>query len=165
MKDEIELKTAKEMASLFESVLGKVAGKHILSLAYLRFHNYLTEVLNTSRYSILYKENGKIVGAVQYKFWSSKVMYVYNLAVMESHQGQGIGTLLLNQAKEKARSFNCDKIVLYSFLVANPSARKRFYLANGFKIASSQSFLDLALKLIRLCEKMECSVKEKQHET
>ena|SRR5665647_121336 len=56
----------------------------------------------------------EIVGYATYFFayftWTGKSLYMDDLYVKESHRGEGIGTLLINQVIAYAKASNCHKL-------------------------------------------------------
>lgn len=64
---------------------------------------------------ILFAQVGNaIVGTVALRKLSTGEFELTKMGVDESHQGQGIGGLLIDAAIEKAKEMNIDKLVLFS---------------------------------------------------
>ena len=66
-------------------------------------------------------------------------LFLYTMVVLPHAQGQGVGRIVLEQIKERAK--NLTEGIRLSVLKANPMAR-RFYERNGFIQESSTTFHD-----------------------
>lgn len=64
--------------------------------------------------------------------------YIDNISVAEDSRGQGVGTLLMDYAKEQAKKNNCNSISLY-VTDENPRAKK-LYEKHGFTVKSHKSY-------------------------
>lgn len=65
----------------------------------------------------------------------TKNAYVVVLGVLKEYRSQGIGRSLINRMKELSRSYGMENVCLFTHQ-SNESAI-RFYISNGFTIASS----------------------------
>jgi ribosomal protein S18 acetylase RimI-like enzyme len=90
-------------------------------------------------------DHDKIIGYVklnrkdaQSEFHEGDSMEIERIYVDSAYQGSGLGTLLLNKARETALECGCNFIWL-GVWEENPNAI-RFYRRNGFEIYSSHQF-------------------------
>ncbi|MBI5952724.1 MAG: GNAT family N-acetyltransferase [Chloroflexi bacterium] len=81
-------------------------------------------------------ETGKRAGFLHIQiqtdyFNGSKVVYISDVAVDSSFEGQGVGRILLDQAEAWAREQGCSLLTLYVF--SNNSRARKVYEKLGFK--------------------------------
>lgn len=79
------LTDVKEIVALEENSLKETLGEEMITSL---IQNELTRVY-------VYKEDNKIIGYISYLF-DGAVVEIYNLAVLDKYQGQGIGTKILD---------------------------------------------------------------------
>ena len=75
--------------------------------------------------------DGKIVGAIRYKFSEENSLYFYKLAVLKTHRNKGIGALLVNQIEVVAKRKGLTKILLDCMQEKKLS---EYYKKFGYKI-------------------------------
>jgi GNAT superfamily N-acetyltransferase len=66
-------------------------------------------------------------------FAGRPLINIHDLAVLPSHRGRGVGTLLLDAVARKARELGCCKVTLE--VVENNTAARRLYAKAGFSQA------------------------------
>ncbi len=75
--------------------------------------------------------DGKIVGAVRYKFLEGNDLYFYKLAVLKTYRNKKIGALLLNKIEVEAEKKGVAKILLDC---AQEKKLSEYYKKFGYKI-------------------------------
>ncbi len=103
---------------------------------------------------VLENETGELCGAVildsnqppEYReiAWSEKlrhneVLVIHTLCVSTKHTGEGVGSALLDFAKELAKEKGCNSIRLNTTSKNTPALR--FYEKNGFTVAAEKEIL------------------------
>lgn len=75
--------------------------------------------------------SGKIIGVQKYKKIDNKNLYIYQLAVLKSYRGKGIGAKLLEETEKIARKENFKKITLDCM---KEKYLPEYYASLGFKV-------------------------------
>jgi N-acetylglutamate synthase-like GNAT family acetyltransferase len=79
------------------------------------------------------EENGELIGCYAFAAVDQEVVEIKNIAVQEHHQRQGHGTVMLNDAIDKARAMQFKKIIIGT---GNSSiGQLHLYQKVGFRIS------------------------------
>jgi GNAT superfamily N-acetyltransferase len=103
------------------------------------FHELLENCREKRGLIYVADSNGQIVGFISMMVEQShdtltsirEYLYISDIYVVESHRGQGIGTMLLNKAEDYARQVGCSVIQMYS--LAKNDAALGVYHKFGFQ--------------------------------
>jgi N-acetylglutamate synthase-like GNAT family acetyltransferase len=106
----------------------------ILNLLYIKMPNFVWDKeefvekqINNGEYYIA-QENENVVGVISFRNRNNK-MHIETLAVAKGHQSNGVGSKLINFAKEYTEKNNLKILCAYAFYQYNTAD---FYLKNGF---------------------------------
>lgn len=94
-------------------------------------NNVRERLLNNELFILVAVDGEDIVGAVKYEFDASNNLELSQLAVLPSHRNTGIGTSLMRELEEVARTMGCKKMKLDC---AQEKQLHRFYEQLGFAI-------------------------------
>ena len=107
--------------------------------------NYIRQTLeNQDSYTIVAKNNYKIIGFIQLKF-HDKIGNISHLYILPGYQGNSIGTQLFDLVKEKAVQLNITKLYIESTLNALSYYEKFGFINKG--LIPDESAYDLELEL------------------
>jgi ribosomal protein S18 acetylase RimI-like enzyme len=107
--------------------------------------DYIRQTLeNQHSYTIVAKNNNKIVGFIQLKL-SDKIGNVSHLYILPGYEGQSIGTHLFGLVKERAVQLNIAKLYTESTLNALGYYEKHGFINKG--LIPDESAYDLELEL------------------
>lgn len=92
-------------------------------------HYGLDAVWESGKYSIVAKEEEKVIGLIQFVH-DGGVIYLDNLIIVEEFQGKGVGKKLMLKLEKMAKKLNCHKIFLYT---GKGWEAPKFYEKLGYK--------------------------------
>jgi len=104
-----------------------------------------------STYTFIAEDDGEAIGYVHCVLqdipdnvfvYGLRDFHIDQIAVLESHQGQGVGNLLMEHAIKLGREFKADRISLG--VVAFNKGAIRFYERLGFKIGSHRMTMKIS---------------------
>lgn len=97
----------------------KLVSQHYKKIDYSSFETTIDEMIMRNDYKMIaIMQDNEILAVAGY--WVSRMFYcgrylqIHNLIVDENYRSQGLGTKIIRYLEEKARSLNCQKIVLDS---------------------------------------------------
>lgn len=100
------------------------------SLTYEDYDSALDFMLEHNYGQIAVMENGNYLGVsgfwVGQKLWCGKYLEIDNIIVRQANRSSGVGELMVNYFKEKAKELDCAMIALDSY-TSNFKAHKFFY--------------------------------------
>jgi GNAT superfamily N-acetyltransferase len=142
-RDKIEITAIQEidlpqLASLQSELINEKADMQ-------RMQNILSVILKDNNYCLLgAKKNGQLVGSlvgiVCHDLFGKCIpfMIVENMIITKHAQGQGIGSMLMEEVEKIAKSRGCRYITLVSS--AKRGNAHRFYLGCGFESQNYKAF-------------------------
>lgn len=104
----------------------------------------LNEWINNNNHMVVAEYDGKIIGTATLHLQKKLIRngaiagLIEEVAVMETHRGQNIGSMMIQKLVELAKNFGCYKIILSCF-----PERINFYERNGFFVESSLMRMNL----------------------
>lgn len=99
-----------------------------------KMYKYIEDHKETYNVSVIVSSDGEVVGTgtllIEKKFIRSlgSVGHIEDIVVSKSHQGKGLGKMMINHLTEKAGEKNCYKVIL-----ACSEENQKFYEKCGFK--------------------------------
>lgn len=107
--------------------------------------NYIRQTLvNQNSYTIVAKDNYKIIGFIQVKFHDN-IGNISHLYIMPGYEGNSIGTQLLNLVRERSVQLNITKLYIESTLNALSYYENFGFINKG--LIPDESAYDLELEL------------------